>query len=421
MAVGARVMPGPVAGVPPIATAAHDDHDVMTVHRGHWTRDDRAASIYQYVEFDVAPGAVGVSVRLSFDRTRGVLDLGVFGPEGFRGYSGGARDRFAISADAATPGYLPGRLPAGEWRVLLGLHRIPAEGLAWRVDVEVGPAAVEPPQPRPALPDRPPARQLPAADGRRWLAGDFHTHTVHSDGALTIESLAALARARGLDVLAVTDHNTTSHHPHLAAVARWSQVLLLPGQEVTTDVGHANCFGDVGWVDFRRPADEWLAAAERGGGLLSINHPLAGDCAWRKPLSRPTPLVEGWHRTWNRRDEAPLRWWAAAGGVGIGGSDLHDPRAGTPLAAPTTWVEVGGDGDVLAALRAGRVALSADPAGPVVVRHEDELIVDGGSGTVLVGPDGRPTAVAADRVRLPGAPGLHRLLGPDGSVVALVA
>ena len=48
--------------------------------------------------------------------------------------------------------------------------------------------------------------------GHEWLAGDFHSHTVHSDGSLEVVELAALAAERGLDLLAVTDHNTISHH-----------------------------------------------------------------------------------------------------------------------------------------------------------------------------------------------------------------
>ena len=77
------------------------------------------------------------------------------------------------------------------------------------------PAPPEPPPPR----DRPPRRALPARPGHRWLAGDLHTHTVHSDGALTVAELAALAAGRGLDFIAVTDHNTVSHHAELAAAA----------------------------------------------------------------------------------------------------------------------------------------------------------------------------------------------------------
>ena len=71
-----------------------------------------------------------------------------------------------------------------------------------------------PPAPPPPLPpgERRPPGQLPARPGRRWLAGDLHTHTVHSDGAQTVAELSRFAAGLGLDFVAVTDHNTVSHH-----------------------------------------------------------------------------------------------------------------------------------------------------------------------------------------------------------------
>jgi PHP domain len=388
----------------------------VTVYRGRWTPADRAEAVYRYVPFEVRPGAAAVAVELVYDRAAATLDLGVLAPDGFRGWSGGARSGFVVAPAAATPGYLPGPLPAGEWRVMLGLHRVPAEGVAFTVDVRVGPASPPSEPPPPPLPERPPGRRLPATAGRRWLAGDLHAHTVHSDGALTVHELAGLARGRGLDFLAVTDHNTTSHHPRLAAAAARAGVLLLPGQEVTTDTGHANCLGEVGWVDFRAPADAWLAAAEAGGGLLSVNHPVLGDLGWRQPLRRPAPLVEAWHASWDGTDPAPLDWWRAAGGVPVGGSDYHLP--GDAPGAPTTWVEVE-DGDVLGGLAAGRVALAAGPAGPVVLRHDGEVVVVGGHGTTLVAPGTAPRPVRTDPEAAPAGPGPYRLLDPEGRTVAL--
>src|SRR5205823_844610 len=121
------------------------------------------------------------------------------------------------------------------------------------------------------------------------------------------------------DFLAVTDHNTVSHHAELAAAGAAAGILLVPGQEVTTDRGHANAFGAVGWVDFREPAASW-------GGLLSINHPLAGDCAWLHPMDVRPPLAEVWHAGWwDRTWTAPLAWllaWAPDT-VPVGGSDFH--------------------------------------------------------------------------------------------------
>src|SRR6266511_584757 len=158
---------------------------------GIWTPADRAESIYRAVPFDVPPAGAGIAVALSYDRSAGVLDLGCAGPAGFRGWSGGARDQFVIAPDAASPGYLPGGLEPGEWQVWLGLHRVAAAGMRWEIEVEVGPATVPaPPEPPPAPAARPRRRDLPAEPGLEWLAGDLHSHSVHSDGSLTVDELA---------------------------------------------------------------------------------------------------------------------------------------------------------------------------------------------------------------------------------------
>ena len=109
---------------------------------------------------------------------------------------------------------------------------------------------------------RPARRSLPADAGLTWLAGDLHAHTFHSDGVMSVAELAAHAVERGLDFVAVTDHNTVSHHALLGPASSRYGVTLLPGQEVTTELGHAGVLGDTGWVDFREPASSWLSAAE---------------------------------------------------------------------------------------------------------------------------------------------------------------
>lgn len=389
------------------------------VVRGRWTPADRRAAFYRYVPFDVPEGTDGVRIQLGYDRSRAVLDLGLFDPDGFRGYSGSARTEAVVTVAGATPGYLPGRVPAGTWQLLLGLYEIPEDGAGFEVAIDLGTHARPPtPAPLPPLAPPPPGRVLPAGAGRRWVAGDLHAHTVHSDGALTTHELANEARARGLDYLAVTDHNTVSHHRELPEASRWSGVTLLPGQEVTQPNGHANVLGDAGWVDFRRPADDWLVHAEQAGALFAVNHPVCPGQAWRHPLDGTAHLVEVWHPTWDRRATAPLTFWRARGGVPIGGSDYHRPGRGRRPGEPTTWVEAAA-GDVLAGLRAGRVAISADPTAPVVIRLDNELLVDGGDGTSLVDEVGWRRPVTAGRQRFSPGTGAHRLVAADGRVIAL--
>ncbi|MCT9935059.1 CehA/McbA family metallohydrolase [Planotetraspora sp. A-T 1434] len=414
-----------------------------TAIRGTWTLDDRAdatcpAAPVREVTFEVPPGTAALTVRLTYDRSAGVLDLGCSGPGGFRGWSGGARSEYTIAPAWATPGYLPGEVEPGLWHVLIGLHRVPLGGLPYEITfIRHGrPPAVPRDHPSrcpraPRAPHREAAaarRGLPGLGGLRWLAGDLHAHTTHSDGALGVYELACVAAERGLDFLAVTDHNTISHHAELPAAAALAGIVLIPGQEITTDLGHANAFGDIGWIDFRRPPGEWAKAVQERGGILSINHPVAADCAWRHPMDTRPRTAEVWHSSWwDRTWGAPLAWgqtWADDLVV-VGGGDYHTPEEGHPPGAPATWVlahaaddRAAGPDAVLEALAEGRTAVSASPGGPLLLRHGEDFLVVDGDGLVLWGPETR-RVIRGDRVRLAARPGIHRLETPSNEVMAL--
>ena len=384
-----------------------------------WGPSDRAEQQIREVPVDVPAGCTALEVELTYAPDVGaVLDLGLEGPGGYVGWSGGARRRFVVSQGWSTPGYLPVPVEPGVWRVLVGLHRVPPGGVEMTLTVRstnadaVGRARdAEPADPPPTdrLNEVGRPRRLPTVDGLTWLAGDFHSHTVHSDGALSVGALAALAASRGLDFLAVTDHNTTSHHAHLPAAARAHGIRLLPGQEVTRDIGHANAFGDIGFVDFRQPPTGWAAVVAQRGGILSVNHPLAADCAWLSPLDH-APVAEVWHSSWAQVPSwgAPLAWWLLTPGTTpIGGSDFHQHdfhQHGSDAlpGSPTTWVLCDGD-DVLGGVRAGRTSVSASVDGPLLLRDGDELVAVDADGLLLTGAGQGRRPVVGDSVRL-GAP-----------------
>ncbi|WP_423464603.1 CehA/McbA family metallohydrolase [Promicromonospora sp. MS192] len=424
--------------------------------------DDQIENRYLEVPFELPSGGVTrLEVTLDHDRDAAVIDLGCRDPERWRGWSGGARSRFAITPGAATPGYEPGELVAGRWAVVLGLHRMPAEPVDVTVTiatgVDAGRVEAEPPAQAPAAGrgDRGGTRlgrDLPAPAGLTWYAGDLHAHTTHSDGTLSIAQLTAAAAGRGLDFLAVTDHNTVSHHPHLPAVAATYDVCLLPGQEVTTHAGHANAFGDIGWVDFRRPAAQWPADVERRGGLLSVNHPVQDDCGWLYPVR--TGYLQLWHISWflDLTATGPWAYLRALGGathpasvsggglepsrrerpVLLGGSDFHTPDQGFPPGTPTTWVaaEDRTPEAILDGIRHGRTAVSRfpGPGEPVLVRVGEDLVAIDADGTVLVeglpaGGQDRRRRVRGDRVSISAPPhrGPYRLEAPDRTLLAISA
>lgn len=416
----------------------------MIRFEGRVTPGQRRRSPYVYLPFDVPAGAERVSVRYGLE-DGSILDLGLLDPTagpfpsltGFRGWSGSARREVHVAAADATPGYMAGPLQAGRWQVVLGLARVAAAGCAYRVEVDVGrgdaPAAgtAEAAAAAPAA-----GRRAPGATGRvgavragaGWYRGDLQSHTFHSDARASVAELAAEARARGLDFLAVTDHNTVSHHAELPLNSA-SDLLLVPGEEVTTYRGHANVWGVAGWVDFRieRPGDldALVAQVHARGGLFSVNHPKTQPgcigCDWEYPVPGGADAMEAWQGPWALGNWESLARYDALLREGrrltlVGGSDRHHPgasRVDPPLlqvGSPTTWLELEelSTPAVLTAIRAGRAYVSEGPGGPRL-----ELSV-GGAG--MGGTVGAGAPVVA-RARVEGATGdVLRWVGTAGVV-----
>lgn len=64
---------------------------------------------------------------------------------------------------------------------------------------------------------------------------DFHVHSLHSDGALSVKELAALSREQGIDGFALTDHDTMEGWHDIPAAERDFGVVILPGVEISTE------------------------------------------------------------------------------------------------------------------------------------------------------------------------------------------
>jgi hypothetical protein len=302
---------------------------------------------WAYVPFDVPAGVRRISVDTTHDRfslfglARNVLDLGIFGPaghdignaDGFRGWSGGARESFTLSATDATPGYLPGPIDPGRWALALGPVVLNPLGMRWQANVvlEHGAPLGDP------SPDAPAPAVVPGR-GAGWYRGDLHLHTVHSDGRHEPHDLVAVARAAGLDFIVSTDHNTS------AANRAWGTcltngLLVIAGEEVTTRHGHWLAVGlpPKGWVDWRYgPRDGVFALyAEQvrtRAGMVVAAHPsvpLPGS-KWEFGY-RDVDALEVWNGKWNLDDEVSLRIWHRLLRRGqriaaVGGSDSHGPH-----------------------------------------------------------------------------------------------
>lgn len=408
---------------------------LRSLRRGRWTVEDRAAQRLRLLPVEVPPTARAIRVALRTPPDSGAIDLGLWGPDGFRGWSGGARRDVVVATTVATPGYLPGPRISGAWEVALGLHHVPESGAPY--EVLVGFERAEPPaeavgRRSPGQLARPRAVCPPvgcdAGDGLRWWPGDLHTHTEHSDGELSVGEVAGLAAEAGLAFCAITDHNTVSHHAELAAAERSSGVALIAGQEVTTPDGHANVLGISTWVDFRDPPEVWQRRADTDGGLLVVNHPMAGDCRWELDEPPTGSLVEAWHApcdlaTSGALTAASLAWTRRWDGIAVGGSDFH--RLGDPMrpGTPTTWVACAEPtaAQVVDAVGAGRVAVSADVAGPRLVRRDGQVVAIDADGCTVACPDGERRPVVGATAVIGDQPGRHLLHTHTRRLLALVA
>ncbi|WP_455200976.1 PHP domain-containing protein, partial [Kaarinaea lacus] len=62
---------------------------------------------------------------------------------------------------------------------------------------------------------------------------DLHAHSIASDGSLTPTELVARAKSRGVDVLALTDHDVTDGIAEAHAAAKEQALQLIAGVEVS--------------------------------------------------------------------------------------------------------------------------------------------------------------------------------------------
>jgi hypothetical protein len=317
------------------------------------------------VPFDVPAGVhrLTLDIRYTDHEKQTVLDTGVFDPYRFRGNSGSNKSHFTIGETDATPSFLPGAIPAGKWHLNLGVSNIRPEVISsYEVDI-----FFDRPIDDQAFTDR-------ALNGNQgWYRGDLHMHTAHSDGSCPNQSgqlvpcpvfvTAQAAAKRGLDFIAISDHNSISQADALRELQPYfDRLLFIPAREITTFAGHANLFGTIRFLDYRVgtadvPDVNVLARKARDlGGLLSISHPdapggeICRGCRWEpKPAvdMHLIPAVEVINGGDGEGFFPGLQFWETQLAQGyrptaIGGSDNHrpdePPQKPGSVGSPTTVV-----------------------------------------------------------------------------------
>lgn len=377
------------------------------------------------IELSVPAGTREIRVAHTDGDDYVILDWGVWGPDGFRGWGGGNTEDAVIGVDQSSRSYRPGAITPGTWTVVIGKAQLAAAGGHYSIDITCRDDAT--------LPVRPKAPYAPVAlsSERRWYKGDFHVHSAESgDATATFDEIAALARSRGLDFVNLSDHNTDSHLA-LAAAAQPAHpgVLFLRGAEITTYAGHGNAVGLPAYVDHRigyrgRTIRNVIDDVAAQGALFIVNHPSLdlGDncigCPWEH-ADTPWDKVAGIEiitGKWDVVEKAfvprAVALWDELADRGlriapVGGSDDHRAGAGTgftdsKIGSPTTLVladalseaaildgirrgrtivQLSGPDDPRVDLRLGAAEIGDDVEG--VETAELDVTVEDGAGTIL--------------------------------------
>ncbi len=123
---------------------------------------------------------------------------------------------------------------------------------------------------------------------------DLHAHTAPRSNCprTTLQELVETARGRGLDALCITEHDVRWPDDELADASRLLDFPLIPGVELTTDVGHVLAFGPLRkplWMGYTLA--ELMEECEGSDTALVLPHPLrryAGERAVRGGRVPPT-------------------------------------------------------------------------------------------------------------------------------------
>jgi predicted metal-dependent phosphoesterase TrpH len=123
---------------------------------------------------------------------------------------------------------------------------------------------------------------LPEYDKSKYnVVFDQHSHTIYSDGSLTIKQNVEWHIAMGYNALAITDHNNMRHLEKIDEIKREyseKEIIIISGIEWTTIRGHFNFLGISIWDDRIRykPKDkkiiEIINKVHDQGGIVVCNH-----------------------------------------------------------------------------------------------------------------------------------------------------
>lgn len=160
---------------------------------------------------------------------------------------------------------------------------------------------------------------------------DLHSHTLWSKDCLTsFETIIKLCKRRGIQRIAITDHNTADSAFKMHQLA---PELVIPGEEIMTPQGEILAYFVQESVPAGLSPEETIRRLRDQGAVISVSHPFdrLRKGAWlEQDLERIAPLVDA-VEVFNARclfaedNTRALEFARQRGLPGTAGSDAHTP------------------------------------------------------------------------------------------------
>jgi predicted metal-dependent phosphoesterase TrpH len=101
---------------------------------------------------------------------------------------------------------------------------------------------------------------------------DFHVHTCYSgDSSITLQDVISFTKKRGLDGVAITDHNTVKGAQKL----KTKKIIVVPGIEVSTSQGHLLGINITTPIPAKLDMEKSISKIHEAGGIAIAPHPTA--------------------------------------------------------------------------------------------------------------------------------------------------
>ena len=323
-----------------------------------------------------------VSQGLTDRKSACIIDIGIMDPEGrFIGWSGSARKQITVGEFSSTEGYFSQPIAAGEWRIIIGAYRINSDEVEVKYTVTFSQKRI------------------------RLFYGDLHVHSTASDGKYSVSELAAMAKKKGLDFLAVADHNNFSENFSLPRVPGLS---FIPAVEWTHYKGHMNFFGvkapfeNSFIANSREDMRNLISHARALGAVVSVNHPECSVCPYLWADDEAFDMMEIWNGPMRGANVRAIAHWTKLLGEGrrvtaVGGSDFHRSMSPVRMGNPVNGVysESASSQNLLNAVKNGHLFVSSGVNAPaLLITCGDKMMGD----SVMADGDTVSVNISAERL-----------------------